>query len=314
MAKAMYPPEWIEAVSGYLALAVDRLADYCSAVCMWHNTGEKLAHTFTRFALPVVWDYCEVNPASETTGGYSGGLDWVGLYIIHALKAACKAASSQIMQQSAMLQYNSTKDIILTDPPYYDAIPYSDAMDFFYVWLRRTLYGLSHDLDQIFQQPLSPKWDQNKQDGELIDDSSRFENDKIKSKANYEDGMFHVFENCYKSLTSEGRFVVVFAHKHPDAWETLVSAMIRAGFVVTASWPIQTEMNTRMRAHGSAALASSIWLVCKKRPASTRPGWDNKVLEEMREKIVLRLRHCAGQILSGQQQGLLWRRTANTLW
>ena len=91
-------------------------------------------------------------------------------------------------------------------------------------------------------------------------------------------------------LSAKGRCVVVFAHKHPDAWETLVAAIIRAGFVVDGSWPIQTEMGNRTRAMASAALASSVWLVCKKRPETARPGWDNKVLDEMRANIALRLR------------------------
>ncbi len=163
-------------------------------------------------------------------------------------------------------------------------------MDFFYVWLRRTLYGLSSDIDVVFQQSLSPKWDHEHNDGELIDDSSRFGGDKQKSKANYEDGMFRAFQSCYRSLKSDGRLVVVFAHKHPDAWETLVSAIIRAGFVVDGSWPIQTEMGNRTRALSSAALSSSVWLVCKKRPETARPGWDSRVLEEMQEKIIHKLR------------------------
>src|SRR5437870_11030133 len=94
----------------------------------------------------------------------------------------------------------------------------------------------------------------------------------------------------YQALKPEGRLVIVFAHKHPDAWETLVSAIIRAGFVVDGSWPIQPEMGNRTRALSSAALSSSVWLVCKKRPESARPGWDNRVLEEIQEKITQRLR------------------------
>ena len=163
-------------------------------------------------------------------------------------------------------------------------------MNFFYVWLRRTLYGISPEIDNAFRESLAPKWDYEKNDGELIDDASRFEGDKEKSKANYEEGMFRAFQASYRNLKPEGRLVIVFAHKQPDAWGTLVSAIIRAGFVVDGSWPIQTEMNTRMRAHGSAALSSSVWLVCKKRPESSRPGWDNRVLEEMGENIATRLR------------------------
>jgi putative DNA methylase len=163
-------------------------------------------------------------------------------------------------------------------------------MDFFFVWLRRILNGLSSEIDSAFKENCSPKWDNEKNDGELIDDASRFGGNKQKSRQAYEDGMFRAFRACQKGLKPEGRLVIVFAHKDPNAWETLVSAIIRAGFVVDCSWPIQTEMNTRMRAHASAALSSSVWLVCKKRPQTARPGWDNKVLENMREKITARLR------------------------
>jgi hypothetical protein len=102
--------------------------------------------------------------------------------------------------------------------------------------------------------------------------------------------MFRAFQACNKALLPDGRLVIVFAHKQPDAWETLVTAIIRSGFIVDASWPIQTENATRSRARASAALSSSVWLVCKKRPETARPGWDSRVLEEMQEKIILKLR------------------------
>ncbi len=102
--------------------------------------------------------------------------------------------------------------------------------------------------------------------------------------------MFRTFQSCHHALESDGRLVIVFAHKEPDAWETLVSAIIRAGFVVDGSWPIQTEMSNRTRALSSSALSSSVWLVCKKRPETARSGWDNRVLDEMRLKIHTRLR------------------------
>src|SRR5205807_4258987 len=139
------------------------------------------------------------------------------------------------------------------------------------------------ELDAAFREPTSPKWDADSNDGELIDDESRHGGDAARSKAVYEEGMARAFQACHKSLLPDGRLVIVFAHKHPDAWETLVTAIIRAGFVVDGSWPIQTEMGNRTRALVGAALASSVWLVCKKRPAIARPGWDNRVLEEMRE-------------------------------
>src|SRR5262249_2664790 len=168
-------------------------------------------------------------------------------------------------RESAVKRFATDFDVIVTDPPYYDAIPYSDLMDFFYVWMRRTLTGLSEDIDLAFSSSLGPKWDHEKNDGELIDDASRHSGDKAKSKTAYEEGMFQSFQAAYQSLKPDGRFVIVFAHKHPDAWETLVSAIIRAGFVVDGSWPIQTEMGNRTRALSSAALSSSVWLVCNKR-------------------------------------------------
>lgn len=289
MKKRGYEKKWVEAVSGYLAIAIDRLADYSSAICSWHISKEQMRNTFGRFALPIVWDFCEVNPCSEKSGGYLGAIEWIGLFISHMLNFTMHTSAPDIIQHSAIHISPGLFDVVLTDPPYYDAIPYSDLMDFFYVWLRRSLHSLSPEIDAIFQQPLSPKWNHEQNDGELIDDSSRFEGDKKKSKENYETGMFRVFQACYKSLTPEGRLVIVFAHKHPDAWETLVSAIIRAGFVVDGSWPIQTEMGNRTRALSSAALASSVWLVCKKRPETARPGWDNAVLEEMRTNIVEKL-------------------------
>jgi putative DNA methylase len=173
----------------------------------------------------------------------------------------------------------------LTDPPYYDAIPYADLMDFFYVWLRRSTSGLSPEVDSAFSKPLSPKWDHQVNDGELIDDAARFDGDSARSREAYEDGMFRAFLACQSALKTSGRLVVVFAHKDPNAWETLVSAMIRAGFVVDGSWPIQTELSNRTRALGAAALSSSVWLVCKKRAIDSRSGWDNRVLEEMRDRL-----------------------------
>ena len=180
--------------------------------------------------------------------------------------------------------------MICTDPPYYDAIPYSDLMDFFQVWLRRVLHGLSSETDGAFADPLGPKWESGASDGELIDDANRFEGNREASKSNYEDGMARAFRRFHEALGDDGRLVIVFANKSPDAWETLVSALVRAGFVVTGSWPIHTEMQTRLRAMSSAALASSIWLVCRKRSLTARPGWEEPVLNEMREKITQRLR------------------------
>jgi len=291
MRKYKYSDEWVEAVSAYLAIGVDRISDRGSSICHWDKGYEKVANTFSAFRLPINWDFVESNPGGDRTGSYTGQLEWIASYLEHAMCSIAVTAKANIIGSSAIGILPGNIEAIVTDPPYYDAIPYADLMDFFYVWLRRSLYGLSPEIDVAFQEPLSPKWDHEQNDGELIDDSSRFGGDKQKSKANYEDGMARVFQACYKSLNPDGRLVLVFAHKHPDAWETLVAALIRAGFVVDGSWPIQTEMGNRTRALSSAALASSVWLVCKKRPENARPGWDNLVLEEMQKNIIQSLRN-----------------------
>jgi putative DNA methylase len=253
-------------------------------------TGEKIEGTFARFALPIVWDFAEVNPLGATSGGYPSAFEWVSLVVDHCTRAERGVPPAMPLRQSAKVRPPAEMDIIVGDPPYYDAIPYSDLMDFFYLWLRRTLHGLAPSIDKAFSEPLGPKWQAAENDGELIDDASRHGGDAARSKAVYEEGMYHAFQACFGALRPEGRLVVVFAHKHPNAWESLVSAIIRAGFVVDGSWPIQTERTARVRSLTSAALSSSVWLVCKKRPATARPGWDNRVLDEMRANIHNRLR------------------------
>ncbi len=286
-----YPKEWQEAIVAYLACTLSKFTDYSSSLCTWEKNYQKLGHTFSRFALPMVWDFCEVNPLSARTGGFAAMTEWLARYVERAESAVSAAPTPTILRRSALdFQGSAEFDVICTDPPYYDAIPYSDLMDFFHVWLRRVLHGLSPEIDEVFSEPLGPKWDNEAQDGELIDDASRFDGDRTASKKNYEDGMFRAFKRFWEALRDDGRLVLVFANKSPDAWETLVSALIRAGFTVTASWPIQTEMQTRQRSMSSAALSSSIWIVCRKRPASTKPGWDHRVLAEMEEKITQRLR------------------------
>ena len=285
---ADWPAPWREAVTANLAVVIDRLADYSSALCSWHNGRETIGHTFARFALPIVWDFAEVNPLSDTSGNVLGAVEWVARVLAHAREAADGAPRPSVVNGSATAAAGRY-DLIVTDPPYYDAIPYSDLMDFFYVWLRRSLTGTSAAIDAAFGGALGPKWDHAAGDGELIDDASRFDGDRARSKQNYEDGMAAAFRSCRAALRPEGRLVVVFANKQPDAWETLVAALIRAGFVVDASWPIRTEMNTRTRAMASAALSSSVWIVCRPRGAA-RPGWDAGVMDEMRRNVAAKLR------------------------
>jgi len=287
---AALPPDWREAVAAFLAVLFDKTADYSSTVCTWAMSRELTRGTFARFALPITWDVSETPITNDVGGSFASQLDWIARYIDTAIVATGASPAPKVARCSAVQAHDTLLDAIVTDPPYYDAIPYSDCMDFFYVWIKRIVHGTRLDPSSVFAAATSPKWDEEAKDGELIDDSSRHGGDAEKSKTSYEDGMARAFVACEKSLQPDGRLVIVFAHKHPDAWETLVSAIIRAGFIVDGSWPIQTERAARTRSLSSAALSSSLWIVCKKRPAVARPGWDNRVLEDMRANITERLR------------------------
>lgn len=285
-----YAPAVVHALVAMMATVLDRIADRGSSLCSWTVGYDKIRNTFVRFALPMNWDFAETSVLADASGGYPGGVEWLALYLEHAAQFVGGVPRPQVIRNSATQAAPGEYDIIVTDPPYYDAIPYSDLMDFCYVWLRRTLYGLSPEMDTVFAEPLAPKWSHEANDGELIDDASRFDGDKEASKRNYEEGMARAFRACHSALRPDGRLVIVFAHKHPDAWETLVGAIIKAGFVVDGSWPIQTEREARTRSLSSAALSSSVWLVCRKRDPLTKAGWDAQVLKDMEAGIVTQLR------------------------
>ncbi len=270
-----------DAVASYMSASVDRLTDRNSTLCHWNKDYEKITGTFQRYALRVNWDYAEVNPFSPTTGNYIDAVEWIAKFLDHASVVGTGAERATVTFGTAesVPEPSQSIDVILTDPPYYDAIPYSDLSDYYYVWLRRSLRDIYPDR---FESEVTDKTK------DLIQHAGLAGGDNRVAKQRYEDGMARAFGEAHRCLSADGRFVVVFAHKHPDAWETLVSAIIRAGFAVDASWPIQTEMPHK--AAGGARLASSVWLVCKKRAPAAKPGWDNRVLEEMRTNITVQLR------------------------
>lgn len=279
MGRLGYPKDWVEAVEGYLAMALDRLADYDSTIAIW--VGDFVGHTFTRFALPITWDFCEVNAVSGIGGDYSSAVEWVRRVTEHLLEAASGNGIPTILRQSATEPVAGSADAVITDPPYYDAIPYADLSDFFYVWMRRTIGDRYPD---VFAFPLVPKAH------ELVQQHKDGAEGRM-GKAEYEAGMATAFKRAWETLFPSGQMVVVFAHKDPDAWETLVAAMIDAGFTVTASWPIDTERQTRMRSVDSAALASSIWMVCRKRSEGAGVGRYAAVRRAMQERVTERLRY-----------------------
>ncbi|HEY8899226.1 MAG TPA: DUF1156 domain-containing protein [Chthoniobacterales bacterium] len=275
-----------EALAAGLAVVFGKLANYMSMQCIWDSAAGEVKQTFSRFAFPITWDCAEANPLSEADRYYSGGIHYAALAIEALMNAAAGTEiSPEVRCESSIVSMHLGNDVVFTDPPYYDAIPYSDLMDFFFVWQKRIVADLNEEFQKAYERQLAPKWDNDHSDGELIEDESRHGGDKRKAKLAYEDGMARAFKRSAESLDDNGRYVIVFANQEVDAWETLVAAIIRAGFVTSASWPIQTEMRGGFRNHNRVSLGSSVWLVCRKRPKSATPGWDEQVLEAMESKL-----------------------------
>ena len=218
----IHDPGVADAIVSFLASIMDRQADYGSTGCIWVNSNEHMGHQFSRFALPIVWDIAEVCPFTTASGGLMSAYDWVTRVVDHLRTATSDAPAPSVELESALGEPNGLYDAIITDPPYYDAIPYSDLMDFFYIWLRRVAHCVSNGLQPAFVSQLGPKWDAVANDGELVDDASRFDGDRELSRRNYEDGMARAFRTCLGSLKPDGRLVVAFASKSPAAWETIV--------------------------------------------------------------------------------------------
>jgi adenine-specific DNA methylase len=271
--------EYARAVVTYLAMALDRLANQGANVARWNNARETIEGVFARQAIPLMWDYAEINPFSDSTGNWMGALAWVTRVIEHT--ALASASPATVHQGTATrLQYSDGSfDAIVTDPPYYDAIPYSHLSDFFYVWLKRTLGNLYPD---IFHTPLTPKGP------EIVEQRPHRSLKTRKDKGFYERELTKAFEEAHRVLRPNGIFTVVFAHKSTSAWETLLNSLLEAGLVVTASWPLHTERPGRPIAQGSAALASSIFIVCRVR-AAAEEGYFDDVRQELAAVIRERL-------------------------
>jgi putative DNA methylase len=285
---------YAEAVLTYLALSLDKLADYGSALCSWHSSGEKMRNTFARQAIPMVWDYAEVNPFSQSTGNFQGTVDWT----VNVLKnlPSIGAKSGLVEQRDATDHVPKDKRplVFTTDPPYYDNIGYSDLSDFFYVWLRRSLVGI---YPSLFSTLTTPKAQ------ELIYAPYRFSGDKEKAKQFFENGLKQAFQRTYEASDPDYPFTVFYAFKQTETdeddskngnglsqiastgWETMLESLIQAGFSVTGTWPMRTELSNRTVARDSNALASSIALVCrpilKSAPSITRRQFINELKREL---------------------------------
>jgi putative DNA methylase len=263
-----------------LALMIGRQADYLSSLCTWHyHNREKINHTFSRQALPFVTDFVETVFSASGSGGWDGLLDWS----VMAVRTLEVMGSGAITSQADAAEHplpDQAARIWFTDPPYYDAVPYADLSDFFFVWLKRVLPGHSLLRDPFdHSNPLTPKR------REAVQDETRHDNGRIKDRVWFEEAMTRAFAEGRRVLAADGIGSVVFAHKTTEGWEALLSGMIRGGWTITGSWPIATEMATRLRARESAALATSVHLVCRPRADDAQVGDWEKVLRELPRRV-----------------------------
>jgi len=240
-----------------LAAAVDRLAEHSTTLCRWNASGQKMQATFGRQAVPIVWDYCESNPFGGSVGSWDSMIECV-TSAFDAVPKGCAPAHVSRGSALTLALPDDSADVLFTDPPYYDAVPYGDLSEFFYVWLRRSI---GEHFPAWFS---SPGIDKNE---EAIWNPSRIyePTGKPKDRDFYENQMRLALKDARRVVGPNGIGVVVFAHTSTEGWEAVLSALIGAGWTVTASWPVDTEMGTRMNAMGTASLASSVHLVCRPR-------------------------------------------------
>jgi putative DNA methylase len=262
-------------IQTYMALLVDRIADYNSTGCLWESGGEFIKGTFSQKGLPLMWDFVELGPFGGASGSPDGAIDW----ITSVIAAESFAAPSPRINRGSALNVpfeSGSLDAVITDPPYYDNVPYANIADFFYVWLKRCLGDL---YPSDFASIGTPK----KQ--EAVADAKRHGDDRTKAETAYEEMMEEAFREASRVLKPAGLLTVVYAHKTTVGWATLVESLRRSDFMVDEAWPLDTERPGRVRAISSAALASSIFLVARKREGATTGSFDEEVYPEL-ERIV----------------------------
>ena len=250
---------YADGVATYLGMGVSRLTDIANALARWENTKEQVRNLFGRQAIPMIWDFAEAPPFGKAAGSFEVSLE----SLAKSINAVADQPGEALQADAATRSYAGA--VISTDPPYYDNIGYSDLSDFFYVWLRRSLRQIHPSL---LSTMLVPKAD------ELVANPYRH-GGKAGAKHFFEDGFEHVFKHAREAATDEYPITVYYAFKQSESeagetastgWETILGSMVRAGWTVTATWPMRSELGNRMIASGANALASSVVLALRPRP------------------------------------------------
>lgn len=271
---------YADAVAVYLGLALDKVTDRCSSICGWDNTRDSIRNTFGRQAIPMVWDFVESNALSESSGSWLNATDQT----VKAILSLPSLGSGLVIQSEAQNQSVSLEKVISTDPPYYDNIGYADLSDFFYVWLRRALRPI---YPTLFTTMAVPKAE------ELVATPYRHGN-KEKAEKFFLDGMTEAMHRLAEQAHSAFPTTIYYAFKQSDTtdvgtgntgWETFLEAVLKAGFAITGTWPMRTELANRMIGSGTNALASSIVLVCRPREANASTISRREFIKELKQEL-----------------------------
>lgn len=271
---------YAEAISVYLSLAVDKMTDYSSSICSWHSTRQIIRNTFGRQAIPMVWDYAETNPFSNSTGNWNACVDWVW----KALERMPTSMIGTIKQKDATQGFIISNAVISTDPPYYDNIGYADLSDYFYVWMRRSLKTV---FPKLFSTLLVPK------EAELVASLHR-QGSKSKAERFFLEGMQKALSNASESGNKEFPTTIYYAFKQSESlsdgisstgWATFLEAVIRAGYIINGTWPVRSELSNRLIGNGTNVLASSIVLVCRPREIGSTVTTRQDFLRELRKTL-----------------------------
>lgn len=284
---------YAQGVGVYLGLAISRFSDRNNALCTWDSgpagtrasTGgsartASLRNLFARQAIPMAWDFGEANPFSDSGGGYNSALEWIE----PAIRQLVGRVAGHALGANASTQDVSLSKVISTDPPYYDNIGYADLSDFFYVWLRHSLRA---PFPEMFTTMAVPKAE------ELVATPYRH-GGKEKAEKFFLNGMTQAMHRLAEQAHPAYPVSIYYAFKQSESggdgttntgWDTFLGAVIEAGFAISGTWPMRTELSNRMIGSGTNALASSIVLVCRpcpaNAPAATRRDFLNALKAEL---------------------------------